>query len=69
MSLSLSEKLFVIPPMIIVLVLVIDAIYMMSYAQQTKLLYDVVSTWFMWICWDNRHTLRNPRGESNGTAD
>lgn len=63
---SFSEKVFVTIPMLIVLVLVADAIYFMSYAKQVSLLNDVLSTWLMWIFWDNRDTLRNQRGEHDG---
>ncbi len=66
---SFSEKVFVTIPMLIVLVLVVDAIYFMSYAKQVSLLNDVTSGWLMWIFWDNRDTLRNQRGEPNGTTD
>lgn len=65
MKLTLGEKLFLGPPTLVLIVLVVDATH--TWTAQAWLHYasEFISGYLMWTIWENRHVFRRPHEHTN----
>ena len=65
MKLTLGEKLFLGPPALVLVAIVVDATH--AWSAQTWLYYvsEFISGYFMWTVWENRHVFRRPHEHTN----
>lgn len=60
MKLTLGEKLFLGPPALVLVVIVVDATYAWTAQTWLRITFEFVSGYFMWTVWENRHVFRRP---------
>ncbi len=65
MKLTLGEKLFLGPPALVLIVLVVDATHVWTYAMWFRVVSEFISGYFMWTIWENRHVFRRPHEHTN----